>query len=686
MLGLNSRAERFKIFALSAFIIAALCAGIYAFFISKTGVLEVYREGVGEDAPSFHSRHTRGVSFKNYAGKVNRIVHYYIKADFPPPENFPSHTIEWRAFLNAPEHGHYGFRVDSSHPVEFQLNGEVLLSEPGEVFLPLSGGANEFVLKFFNDDGERGRNTTNRQLGRGSTNRGVPTGSLKLLWKPPESPAWEAVPGGVFSRGCGSAGLINLGVFAFLLLAGGLIFTEPAFYRDFLARNRAGIAIACIAALGFALRFYQHGIIPVYIETWDEIGAGWSGWSLINRGVPVSWSKLFEAYGYGRPAVSWFGTNFNIVAHYFDHPPLFHLVAGAAAIAGGAREMLQVSVSDMRIVPVVFSSSVTVLLYLILKDHYSRRAALLASFMYAVVPTIVVSGRLVEEDNMMLVLVMLALLFYSRNLDKQEWKAAAPVALFTGLAALSKFTAVSFIGAFSALYLMRGRWKQALTVFGLGGGIAVLAFAYGALIDWEMFLRVFSEQGGKISQFAMPVRLIFSPKLIDSVFWDGGVLFLWLSAPALVILKKGEFSRDMGVLFAVYFILISVNVVMDYGWYAIMMFPFLCAGGGLLLDELIRSRSVLLMAFFTGIAVMLNLQAVLSSSALLDPGLPLITAGVFLAPLVLSHILKNRKWENIALAVILIALFAYALTSVIMVINFADIYYGAPRWVRALRV
>ena len=384
--------------------------------------------------------------------------------------------------------------------------------------------------------------------------------------------------------------------------------------------------------------------------------------------------------------MDFFGTQFNIVSPYFDHPPLFHMVAGAAAMLGGADEFLRVSVSSMRIVPVVFSSSVIILLYLILKSHYSRRTALLSSFLYAMVPTIVVSGRLVQEDNMMLALVMLGLFFYSRSLKKTNWRASLPAALCVGFASLAKFTAIGFIGSFSLLYLIRRRWKSALAVFGLGGALSMLYFVYGALIDWDMFIRVFAAQGGKISQLALPARMVFQPKLIEMVFWDGGMLFLWFSVPALIFMKKDEFSRDMGILFGIHFILISVTVIYnrDYGWYRIMFFPFLCFAGGMMLDELLKTRSILLMIFFVGLAVMLNLQAVLPAHVVRDVNFPKLLVAGFLLPLLPAQVWKTRKWENLALASVLTAIVIYSVTSVIMVINFADIYYGVPWWLMAL--
>ncbi len=685
-----SRYSAFKISVLIFLALSVLAAsGMIA--ADRGGILEIYRKGIGESAPAFHSRRASGVSFDNYSEKVNLIVHYYLKSGYSIPEHFPSHTIEWRAFIHIPDSGRYGFRINSSHPFRMEINGDAVLEEAGEKFLPLHSGVYEFNLKYYNDDGERGVNVFNRQIMPGRPYRGIPVGNLELLWNTPDNGGWASIPGEAFSRADRSEGLAAWGipgliVFLGLLAAVLMAAFDPGLYKGAIIRNRAGLAAGCIFILGFALRFYQHGLIPVYNETWDEIGAGWSGWSVISWGVPASWSLLLDAYGPGRPAVSWFGNHFNIVAPYFDHPPLFSLAAGAVAMLGGADELLRVSVSSMRILPVIFSSTVIILLYLILKAHYSRRTALLASFLYAIIPTIVVSGRLVQEDNMMLFLVMLGLLFYSKSLEKESWRASLPVALAVGFASLAKFTAVSFIGAFSLLYLIRGRWKSAAAVFGLGGGLCLLYFAWGAFVDWEMFMRVFAVQGGKIPQLALPARMAFQPKLVETLFWDGGILFLWLSVPAFVFVKKDGFSRDMGILFAVYFILISTTVIYDrdYGWYRIMMFPFLCAAGGIMLNELVKTRSVLLMVFFAGLGVMLNLQAVLPARTVMDANLPKFLAAGFLLPLIPAQIWKTEKWERLALFAVLTALFVYALTSVIMIIDFAEIYYGGPWWGRTL--
>ncbi|MFN7864998.1 MAG: glycosyltransferase, partial [bacterium] len=47
-----------------------------------------------------------------------------------------------------------------------------------------------------------------------------------------------------------------------------------------------------ITVLGFILRYYQYDSLPHYNLTQDEFAFSWSGMSLIQEGVPTSWSFL----------------------------------------------------------------------------------------------------------------------------------------------------------------------------------------------------------------------------------------------------------------------------------------------------------------------------------------------------------------------------------------------------------
>ena len=91
-----------------------------------------------------------------------------------------------------------------------------------------------------------------------------------------------------------------------------------------------------------------------------------------------------------------------------------------------------------------------------------------------------------------------------------------------------------------------------------------------------------------------------------------------------------------------------------------------------------------MMVFFIGFALMMNLQAVLPAHVVAGPNFPKLVAGLFLAPVIPAQVWKTRRLKNLALAGILTALLVYGVSSVIMVLNFDQIYYGDPWWGRTL--
>ncbi len=107
--------------------------------------------------------------------------------------------------------------------------------------------------------------------------------------------------------------------------------------RKFIKERDTGLyVIFCILViiLASSLRLYHYDSIPHAKWTADELAFCWNGMSLIQNHVPTAWSWL-SSYG-DFPIEMWQGHQYRLVTPWFDHPPLFSLVVGAAAILGGA--------------------------------------------------------------------------------------------------------------------------------------------------------------------------------------------------------------------------------------------------------------------------------------------------------------------------------------------------------------
>src|SRR3989304_3630328 len=102
-----------------------------------------------------------------------------------------------------------------------------------------------------------------------------------------------------------------------------------------LIKRKTFLILFSILFLGFFLRAYNFTTAPRLGATFDEFAWTWLGMSLIQEGVPSSWSSYPQYVGF-REFKKYQGATFWIVKPYLEHPPLFALIAGSFAIANGA--------------------------------------------------------------------------------------------------------------------------------------------------------------------------------------------------------------------------------------------------------------------------------------------------------------------------------------------------------------
>ncbi len=643
-----------------------LALGLFCFMrvlSSQRKILEIYRAGSDGKGRIFYHRPVKQISFKDYYSRVNLIVENYSKHFFPPPEKFPSHTIEWKSVLNAPVTGEYRFCIESDNPVKLKVGDTVVLDRSGENSVSLSKGAYSFSLFYANE---------------GKSHEGAPQGGIEIMWRRPDFHDWHLMSSEAFLQPENKLWFNNAG---FLCLSGIVCFMTffvlILLERKFVIRSWSGLIIGAIVLLGTSLRVYQYNLIPVYNETWDEFLLGWMGWSFLKYGIPVGWSWLGGYGDWSSIYMRWFDNILQVVSPAMHQPPLFSILIGAVSILSGAEKLSQITVSSLRVLPVIFSSATIFLIYFFMKDRFGKGSALLAALLFAVIPTIVVSGRLAKGENMLSFFLMLSLISYGRSIDSPGWKRSLPVGIFMGLACLVKFTALSLLTGMCFLYIFRRKWKCAVTVFLTGSFFASLYFVYGALIDWGMFVRAFNSQREMVSLLDVPVKMILQPKVTDFIFYDGGLLFLWVSVVCLAFLDNRRIARDIGVIFAFYFLAISVNVWsnLNFGWYRIPLYPLLCISGGVVLNELFKTKNVLLAAVFIGLALMLNLQSCLPEQLLRNIMFPKFLIAVLILPILPCQIWKTKFCNRLGIFGIIVMISTYAAASIAIILNFSEVGY-----------
>jgi hypothetical protein len=506
------------------------------------------------------------------------IFHWNYQA-FGFPDAMPPYVVRWSGWLVAQHSGSYGFTADA--------NGEAAVS------------LDQAPLQLLPDT------ATPRALNAGphrlDVEYRVSTGDARfvLSWQPPDGrlePIPEAnlrpdpvTPGGGGSRRVAGVLLLVFGIAAL----GALVFTarRNALAADLLAERRP-LAVAALLVLAALLRFHDYALVPFHHETADEYQHAWEGWNLLQKGEPLAWSTFPDRYPIDRTHdFRWFGDRYITVQPYFDHPPLFSLPVGLLCSLAGARSFLECTLPVMRIVPILCSLvGLWLLVRLALAYGASERAALLAGLVYATLPVIVLTHRLVKAENLLAVFFMGALLAVRPERPGGDRRGAVVAGILCALCLWTKATGVAVVFVAAILLLAQKRRRDAAIVCGIAACGLLLYLGYAALYDFDIFLKVMHAQSTSKWVSTESFVDLMSGKVVVKWFGRGTYLWLWIAAACLVPRR----ARLLLLPIAAYGALLALNADhrVVYGWYRAPLYPFLCVAAGLYLDDLIEEADL----------------------------------------------------------------------------------------------
>ena len=183
------------------------------------------------------------------------------------------------------------------------------------------------------------------------------------------------------------------------------------------------ILLIFISTFGLLLRFIDYDRVPAFGETRDEFAYPWAGMTLLQTGVPKSWS-WFSAYPDGVIYQKW-GGPFHIVSPWLDQQPLYSLISGAWMMLNGSRDLFDVRLSTLRVLPITLSFFTVILTGLLAKALFGNKAGLLSALLYATVPTIVMANRLSLTENLITPISLLVLWLFFQD-GRKKWTAMKP--------------------------------------------------------------------------------------------------------------------------------------------------------------------------------------------------------------------------------------------------------------------
>jgi hypothetical protein len=409
------------------------------------------------------------------------------------------------------------------------------------------------------------------------------------------------------------------------------LFVSWALLAEGTSRRRRLEALATSVILGLALayRLFDYDVMPQYLENGDELFALWNGWSILHDGTPRGWTLWPGSYA-GQPVtttlLAMHGVEWHVIEPYFEHPPLLHLLVGAAAMLGGADEWSHARLMHGRLVPILLSTLSTWLVIVLSRRLDGRKpgspAPWLAGLFYAALPTIAIQGRVIKEEAVLVPLILGAVLSFLRwRDDGRRTRDVVLGAVMAGACMLAKVTGLAVVAGLVVLYASERSHREAVRTGVIGAAVASLFPLFGAIVDWGVFVETQRLQGGRPTHFNLFLRFFDDGMINMTLIGRGWLLFLWLATAATALARP---RRDTAVLYLVpLFYLTAIGLGSGnwtYGWYITPVIPFLCVGVGRFLADLWETPDFFRGALFSLTGVMYCFNFLLDPDHAKQPG------------------------------------------------------------------
>jgi len=361
-----------------------------------------------------------------------------------------------------------------------------------------------------------------------------------------------------------------------------------------------GISIALTSLLGYRLRITNYDKIPFPGESQDEYSFSWVGLSLIRTGYPVGISGIrgYSKYDYRYVNVDRIfqgtaGGNPQLInSPWFDHPPVLGLITGGFAYLKGARVFEDTGVFLIRKPMIAAGFLSIILVFLVSLKLYNFLIALIATLIYSTSPLIIISSRMVQAENAIVILLLLSILFvhFYRKTEKRLWLWIANIT--AGSALLFKLSGV-FIILGNSIYLLitsknkNNCFQEILITITTAFSFLSIFFVYGAIYDFRTFLKILQSNSQRFYGIGANsfYTLITTSKITNLKYLtDGWQLAGWISYMLLLAnyciaknTKRKLQEHDLLLMsyttsfLAIYILFGSEH----YGWYRIPSYPLL---------------------------------------------------------------------------------------------------------------
>ncbi|MCX6791907.1 MAG: glycosyltransferase family 39 protein, partial [Candidatus Gottesmanbacteria bacterium] len=365
------------------------------------------------------------------------------------------------------------------------------------------------------------------------------------------------------------------------------------------------------------------------------------------------------------------GGAFTLVTPYLEHPPLFGLVAGGFALLTGEHSFGDLQIPTIRFLALALGTLSIYAVYLVAREAYGKRIGLLSGFLYAIIPSVAVGSRLVQNENFFIPFFLLSLYFLQRYLKTDSrryfW-------LSTGIAAVLPLAKVPWIAAPAAvsfILLYKRRVKDTFAVVICTAFCFSLFLIYGFAFDPQLFIKLWQLQLARYDlNFDSVFALFQIPYLTDRLYLDGWIYAGW----AALLLVSRNIKKHYVILFGffAYFLVFVLAIPNEpgHGWYRYPFYPFLTISLAVIAREVFNKDWIPTYFFLllTGLSMLANVWTPLLGFSYVIYRSYIFLCSAGLIPIVLP----NKRFEKIISRVNYVTLLVVFCVSVWSLLSYTE--------------
>jgi 4-amino-4-deoxy-L-arabinose transferase-like glycosyltransferase len=376
------------------------------------------------------------------------------------------------------------------------------------------------------------------------------------------------------------------------------------------------LILGAVTLLALVARLHDFAVAPGLTDAPDEYSFTWAGMQILRGHQPAGATAGVAAYSGGHD-VSLFGLTFHLVTPWLDHPPLFTLLPGAAELAAGFRRFGEISPSVMRVPSILLGVATVVLGYQLARRLLPPTGAVLAAFLLAVEPGLVLLSRLAVAEAALAPLLLLAVLLATPAVSDSTHQGSAgagpavdqaptgpTLALLLAVCLVSPLILLSGVVVpvtALALLLSRGIRREAWLAAAAGAAGVGLYALYGLVLDGGTFVRVFQQELAGAGGVLTPIRFVTTSIGPTRSFLDAWYLFSWAALAYLAgNAKRRHRYRPLLWPVAVYLVMVTPFLpsatLAQSGWTRLPILPLLLLGGAAALYAAVREGQLLVPA------------------------------------------------------------------------------------------